>query len=86
MMSTTSTTKNGSGNGHGHSKHGSCATHGHYVRPVCPYCLEKDEVIPIFYGFPSDQAFLRAERGEIYLGGSIAGPTAYYCKRDDREF
>jgi len=55
-------------------------------RPVCPYCREKDEVIPILYGFPSDKAFLKAERGEVYLGGYITGPTAYYCKRDDREF
>jgi hypothetical protein len=54
--------------------------------PVCPYCREKDEVIPILYGFPSDKAFLKAERGEVYLGGYITGPTAYYCKRDDREF
>jgi len=54
--------------------------------PVCPYCREKDEVIPILYGFPSDRAFLKAERGEVYLGGNITGPTAYYCKRDDREF
>lgn len=60
--------------------------HGQHGRPACPYCREKDEVIPIFYGFPSDKAFLKAERGEVYLGGTIAGPTAYYCKRDDREF
>jgi hypothetical protein len=53
---------------------------------VCPYCREDDQVIPIFYGYPSHSAFMRAERGEIYLGGSISGPTAYYCKRDDREF
>jgi hypothetical protein len=79
-----SSMKSGNGNGHGSGKHGRCANHG--GRAVCPYCREKDEVIPIYYGFPSDKAFLRAERGEIYLGGSISGPTAYYCKRDDREF
>ncbi len=65
------------------SNPGKCGT-GHH--PVCPYCREEDEVIPILYGYPSDKAFMRAERGEVYLGGSIAGPTAYYCKRDDREF
>ncbi len=80
------------------SAHGSAGTHGgrskcrdhasrgRSRRAVCPYCLEEDEVIPILYGFPSDKAFLRAERGEVYLGGMIAGPTSYYCKRDDREF
>jgi hypothetical protein len=77
---------NGNGNGNGQAKHGHCATHGSHGRPVCPYCREKDEVIPILYGFPSDKAFLKAERGEVFLGGYIAGPTAYYCKRDDREF
>ena len=53
---------------------------------VCPYCREKDEVIPILYGFPSDRAFMKAERGEIYLGGDMSGATAHDCKRDDREF
>lgn len=64
-------------------KNGKCGKKHH---AVCPYCREKDEVIPILYGFPSDKGFKRAERGEVYLGGYIAGPTAYYCKRDDREF
>ncbi len=81
-----SNAKRTDGNGNGQDRHGTCATHGHHGRPACPYCMEADEVIPIFYGFPSDKAFMRAERGEIYLGGSIAGPTAFYCKRDDREF
>jgi len=85
-----SNAKGGNGTGNGSGKHGSCPGHkGHgrgNGRAVCPYCREKDEVIPIFYGFPSDKAFLKAERGEVYLGGTIAGPTAYYCKRDDREF
>ncbi len=73
----------------GNGKNGKChnhANHGKNGRAVCPYCREKDEVIPILYGFPSDKAFMKAERGEVYLGGYIAGPTAYYCKRDDREF
>lgn len=72
---------NGHVNGHGHAKK---AAKKHAV--VCPFCREEDEVIPIIYGYPSHSAFMRAERGEIYLGGSIAGPTGYYCKRDDREF
>jgi hypothetical protein len=79
---------------HCEQRHGNGQAHGHgpakktEKRPqvVCPYCREHDQVIPIYYGYPSHSAFMRAERGEIYLGGSIAGPTAYYCKRDDREF
>ena len=54
--------------------------------PTCPYCRESDEVIPILYGFPSDAAFMRAERGEVYLGGYEVTPYSHYCKRDDREF
>ena len=72
---------NGSLRGHRPAK-----GHGRKGVGACPYCGEKDEVIPILYGFPSDKAFMKAERGEVYLGGYIAGPTAYYCKRDDREF
>ena len=53
---------------------------------VCPYCHEKDEVIPILYGFPTHEAFKRADRGEVYLGGLDISPYSYYCKRDDREF
>jgi len=53
---------------------------------VCPFCRENDEVIPILYGFPSDEGFRDAERGEVYLGGCIIGPTRFYCKRDNREF
>ncbi|MCK7490865.1 MAG: hypothetical protein MZW92_03035 [Comamonadaceae bacterium] len=33
---------------------------------VCPYCHEKDEVIPILCGFPSHEAFKKADRGELY--------------------
>jgi hypothetical protein len=54
--------------------------------PICPYCHENDEVIPILYGFPSHAAFLKAERGEVYLGGCEISPYSHYCKRDDREF
>jgi hypothetical protein len=71
----------GRGNGHGHTK-----GNGKKKSVVCPYCREKDEVIPILYGFPSDRGFMRAERGEVYLGGYIVGPASYYCKRDDKEF
>lgn len=53
---------------------------------VCPYCREADEVIPILYGFPSHEAFKKADRGEVYLGGLDISPYSYYCKRDDREF
>lgn len=55
---------------------------------VCPYCGESDEVIPVFYGYPSDETFRMAERGEVYLGGCAIGGynPRFYCKRDSTEF
>lgn len=54
----------------------------------CPYCGQSDQVIPVFYGYPSDEMFMKAERGEVFLGGcAIAGYNArFYCKRDSTEF
>jgi hypothetical protein len=75
--------KNGNGRGNENGRTGSCGKKNHVV---CPFCREDDAVIPILYGYPSDRHFKAAERGELYLGGDITGPTAYYCKRDDREF
>lgn len=53
----------------------------------CPKCNSKN-VIPIIYGMPSYEGFLKAERKEIFLGGCcipidnngrvIGGE--YYCK------
>ena len=53
---------------------------------ICPYCHENDEVIPILYGFPTHAGFMKADRGEVYLGGCDISPYNYYCKRDDKEF
>lgn len=73
--------------GHGHAQsHRSTKGNGKKLDVVCPYCREKDEVIPILYGFPSHEAFKKADRGEVYLGGLDISPYNYYCKRDDREF
>jgi hypothetical protein len=74
--------------GHDHLRGHKAAARGH-GRPeveACPFCGGKDEVIPILYGMPTHAAFLKADRGEIYLGGCEMSPYAYYCKRDDREF
>lgn len=81
---------------HAHYEHGHGNGHARGHRPAkrnnkrnveaCPYCHEKDEVIPILYGFPTHAGFLKAERGEVYLGGLEITPYSYYCKRDDREF
>jgi len=73
--------------GHGVARgHRPSKGNGKSVVPTCPYCNEKDEVVPILYGFPTHAGFLKAERGEVYLGGCEITPYSHYCKRDDREF
>lgn len=74
--------------GNGHLRGHKPAGRGHSRKQVeaCPYCGEKDEVIPILYGFPTHAGFMKAERGEVFLGGCEVSPYMYYCKRDDREF
>lgn len=81
------TTTHGHGHGHAPARSRRPAKAGAAkLDVVCPYCREKDEVIPILYGFPSHEAFKKADRGEVYLGGLDISPYSYYCKRDDREF
>lgn len=75
------------GNGNGHVRgHKPAKGNGKTAVEACPYCNQTDEVIPILYGFPTHAAFLKADRGEVYLGGCEISPYAFYCKRDDREF
>ena len=83
MMNTSCGTVHGRGHAHGNRP---AKSNGRKRDVICPYCHETDEVIPILYGFPTDKAFLLADRGEIYLGGLDISPYNYYCKRDDREF
>jgi hypothetical protein len=73
------------GNGHDRG-HRPAKGSGKENAVICPYCRERDEVIPILYGFPTHEAFKKADRGELYLGGLDISPYSYYCKRDDREF
>ena len=78
---------NGRGNGRAHAHRTTSAkSNGKSRVPPCPYCHESDDVIPIVYGFPTHAMFLKADRGEVYLGGCEISPYGYYCKRDDREF
>ena len=37
--------------------------------PACPECASSENVIPIVYGYPSEELFEAAERGEVALGG-----------------
>lgn len=74
--------------GHGHLRGHKPAGRGRPKKGVeaCPFCGEKDEAIPILYGFPTHAGFMKAERGEVYLGGCEISPYLFFCKRCDREF
>ncbi len=53
----------------------------------CPKCRSTN-VIPIVYGFPSEELFERADRGEVKLGGCVIeddNPN-YFCKDCEAEF
>ena len=83
MMNTHCEQRHGNGHARGHKR---TKGNGKGNGVVCPYCHEKDDVIPILYGFPTHEGFRKADRGEVYLGGLDISPYSYYCKRDDREF
>lgn len=49
----------------------------------CPECGKTDVVVPILYGYPSDEAMAAAEREEIVLAGCLVRDLepSYYCRR-----
>ena len=49
----------------------------------CPECGKADAVVPILYGYPSDEVMEAAERDEIVLAGCTVGDLdpSYYCRR-----
>jgi hypothetical protein len=38
--------------------------------PKCPHCGAK-KVVDILYGYPSDEGFEKADKGELVIGGCI---------------
>ena len=49
----------------------------------CPECGTTDVVVPILYGYPSDEAMAAVERDEIVLAGCMVGDVdpSFYCRR-----
>jgi hypothetical protein len=74
------------GHGHPHWHKPALRARGRKDVEPCCHCGEKDQVVPILFGFPTHAAFMKAERGEVYLGGCEVSPYIYFCKRCDREF
>ena len=49
--------------------------------PICPKCGSSN-YIPIIYGMPGPELMMKAERGEVALGGCVVTPDRdlYKCK------
>ena len=56
---------------------------------LCPKCGQRDYVVQILYGEPSDLGFAQYDRGEVWIGGCVHDEYCepkWYCKRDRMEF
>jgi len=58
------------------------------VDGACPEGDHQDEVIPIVYGFPTEETFQKADSGLVVLGGCEMPekPKKYYCKKHQQSF
>jgi len=56
--------------------------------PACPTCHSAADVVPIIYGFPSEELMKAAERGEVALGGCLVSPDdpQWRCKKCSVDF
>jgi transposase-like protein len=53
--------------------------------PTCPRCHSSEQVVPIIYGYPSEELFEAADRGEVKLGGCVVtgDDPQWFCKSCD---
>jgi len=58
------------------------------IKKKCPKCQKNDQVVPIIYGEPSQEAEELEMKGELVNGGCCIGGNSlyWYCKRDELEF
>lgn len=55
--------------------------------PPCPNC-KSVKILPIVYGYPTDEVFREAEKGHLILGGCLVmqeNPD-WYCKKCDLSY
>jgi len=54
---------------------------------VCPK-NHTDSIIPIIYGFPTQESFQKSDSGLVYLGGCdlVENAPTWYCKIHDLTF
>jgi hypothetical protein len=57
-------------------------------RPPCPRCGKSVQVLPIFYGLPSDELWRSPKAKRVVFGGCCisAGSPAWHCDRCDVDF
>lgn len=54
--------------------------------PVCPEGNHKDSILPIEYGYPSEEMWAQADSGLIVLGGCELEDYTHYCTIHDLSF
>lgn len=50
------------------------------MKATCSNCGATDEPLPVLFGYPTDEAFAAAERGEIELGGCMPQEYERVCR------
>ncbi len=57
-------------------------TEGCEEPPPCPECGSSESVVPIIYGYPSEELVEAAAKGEVKLGGCIVtgDDPGWHCK------
>ena len=50
---------------------------------ICHNCSSADSVVPIVYGYPTDETMKEYKEGKIILGGCVIkiGAPRFYCKK-----
>ena len=58
------------------------------IKKICPKCHKNDQVVPIFYGEPNQEAMAEINRGLWEMGGCVVDSESpnWYCKRDELDF
>lgn len=52
----------------------------------CPQCLSNKNVVPLVYGYPSEEMSKAAQKGEVELGGCVIGKATKHCKKCDKSW
>ena len=48
--------------------------------PTCPKGHHTDSIIPIVYGYPSEELFTQSDSGMVALGGCELADENWWCK------